>query len=224
MFIFISVISLFSFTYFYTKNFKTFGDFISYIFSNVLLYLGYEFGNIDFIEEYPSKLMIISSHTSIYDFLIGILYYYSVLHKKYNIYILMKDNFHKVCSPILSILDKKIKLISVDYNKKGLTKKICDELSDKDNYIIFIAPEGTRKCTDKLKTGYWNIAKNLDINISYIGIDFITKDIVLENYRKPFNKWEEEEDYFIKYCKKYIPLYPERCHWTKNFYSLDESS
>jgi 1-acyl-sn-glycerol-3-phosphate acyltransferase len=130
----------------------------------------------------------------------------------------MKESFYKICNPIIKLLDNKIKLISVDSNKKGLTKKISDELLNKNNYILFIAPEGTRKCINKLKTGYWNIAKKLDINIVYLGIDFFTKDIILEKYRKPFGTWEEEEEYFIKYCKKYIPLYPERCHWTKNFY------
>lgn len=217
--IFISFFLLFSFIYFYTKNFNNFGDFISYLFSNILLYLKYKFDNKDNIKNYPSRLLIISSHTSIYDFIIGILYYYAVLHEKYDTYILMKDNFQKIWSPILRILDKKIKLISVNYNNKGLTQKICDELKDKNNYILFIAPEGTRKCIDKLKTGYWYIAKNLNIDIAYLGIDFLTKDIMLENYRKPFNSWEKEEEYFIEYCKKYIPLYPERCYWTRNFYS-----
>lgn len=219
MIIFISFIFLFSFIYFYNKNFNNFGDFISFIFSNILLYLGYKFDSINSINDYPSKLLIISSHTSIYDFLIGLLYYYSVLHEKYDTYILMKDSFQKICNPILRLIDKKIKLISVEYNKKGLTDKICNELSDKNNYIIFIAPEGTRKCTENLKTGYWHIAQKLNIDIVYIGIDFLTKDIMLENYRKAYDNWDKEEESFIQNCKKYIPLYPERCYWTRNFYS-----
>jgi len=219
MIIFFTFVTIFLFIYYYNKNFNRFSDFITFIFTNILLYIGYKFDNKDYISKYPSKLLIISSHTSIYDFIIGILYYYSALHHKYDTYILMKENFKKICSPLINLIDKKIKLISVDYNKKGLTNIICDELENKDNYIIFIAPEGTRKCTDKLKTGYWHIAKNLNIDISYIGIDFLTKDIMLEKYRKPFITWQEEEDYFIENCKKYIPLYPERCYWTRNFYS-----
>jgi 1-acyl-sn-glycerol-3-phosphate acyltransferase len=193
-------------------------DLTSSIFKKILFYLGYKIYDNEYINNYPNKLIIISSHTSIYDFILGIMYYYAILHKKYNTYILMKANFKKIVSPIIKLIDKKIKLISVENDKKGLTNIISEELSNKNNYILFIAPEGTRKCTDKLKTGYWNIAKNLNIDIAYLGIDFITKDIILEKYRKPFKRWEEEEDYFIQYSKKYIPLYPERCHWTKNFY------
>ena len=119
----------------------------------------------------------------------------------------------------MKLVDKKIKFISVDNKKNVLTNKIYEQLKNENNYILFIAPEGTRKCTECIKTGYWKIAKKLQIDIAYLGIDFITKDIILEKSRKPFNKWEEEEDYFITNCKKYIPLYPERCFWTRNFYS-----
>ena len=170
------------------------------------------------IDELPSKLIIIGSHTTIYDFIIGILFYYAILRKKYSTYIFMKNSFEFICNPILTIFDKKINFVSVDKTKGGLTMQICDKLKDKDNYIIFISPEGTRKCTPTLRTGYWYIAKNLDINILYIGIDFSLKKIEMEDYRKPFDTWEEENEQFIKSCVKYIPLYPERCFWTKDYY------
>jgi hypothetical protein len=137
----------------------------------------------------------------------------------------MKNTFEQMCRPLLQSFDKKFKIISVNsssrntsHKSEGLTEQICNQLKDKDNYIIFISPEGTRKCTNKLRTGYWYIAKNLNINIIYLGIDYQSKEINMEKCRKPFETWEEEEDYFIKTCVKYTPLYPERCYWTKNYY------
>lgn len=206
--------------YYYKKNFLNFNQFISYIFKNIIIFIGYKITNEIYIEKLPSRLILIGTHTSIYDFFIGTLIYYAYLHEKYDTYVLMKKEFETFTKPIMNILDKRFKLISIDSSKKnnGITNTICNELENKDNYILFIAPEGTRKYTEKIRTGYWIISKNLNIDILYIGVDFSNKKIVFENFRKPFLSWEEEEKEFGKCCKKYIPLYPERCYWTKDYY------
>jgi 1-acyl-sn-glycerol-3-phosphate acyltransferase len=181
-------------------------------------------------DELPRKMIIISSHTSIYDFFIGIIFYYAYLHNNYDTYVLMKKQFEVICTPLLMFFDKRFKLISISKKnieqsdkyqvKKGITKQICNKLKNRDdNYIIFIAPEGTRKCVSKLRSGYWHIAKELDIDIMYLGIDFSTKSIVMEHPRKALLTWEDEENEFIKYAKKYVPMYPERCYWTKDYYN-----
>lgn len=173
----------------------------------------------DDIEQLPSKVLIISSHTSIYDFIIGMLFYYGYLRKKYNTYVLMKKSFERIVKPFLHLVENKVKLISVNQNKKmGLTDQIYENLKDKDNYMLYIAPEGTRKCTDNIKSGYWILSKKLNIDIVYWGIDFNLKTISIEKNRKVKEDWEDEKYEFIKNCKKYIPLYPDRCYWTKDFY------
>jgi len=209
--------------YLYKKNFNNFNKLISFVFQQILKYLKYEIQSYD-ETLLPSKLIIVNSHTSIYDFIIGTLVYYAYLHEKYDTYVLMKKEFEKICSPLLVFFDK-IKLISVNSTKKienytalGLTDTICNSLKEKDNYILYVAPEGTRKCTDKLRSGYWNISKTLNINVMYLGIDFSSKKIVLETPRKVEDSWDDEKIIFIESCKKYIPMYPERCYWTKDFY------
>jgi 1-acyl-sn-glycerol-3-phosphate acyltransferase len=213
-------------------------DITSILFKNIIYYINYKVDNdIDKqILSLPTKLIIISSHTSIYDFIIGFIFYYAYLRKKYNVNILMKKEFEKITNPILSLFDNKINLISVERtmnlskrsgdkentnNKNGLTDQICDNLKYKDNYILYIAPEGTRKCTEQLRKGYWYISKKLDIKVLYIGIDFSKKIIRLEKERDVLEDWEDEKQIFINNCRKYIPLYPERCYWTKNFYESD---
>jgi len=169
---------------------------------------GYKY---NIITNLPSKLIIIGSHTTIYDFIIGTLFYYAILKDKYSTYILMKKQFEKMCKPFLYFVSSKFKLISVDSQKKGMTEQICDELRSKDNFIIFIAPEGTRKLTEKLRSGYWHISKTLNIDIVYLGIDYSSKNIVMEECRKAKDTWPEDQNEFINSCKKYVPLYPERC-------------
>jgi hypothetical protein len=124
------------------------------------------------------------------DFLIGVMFYYAIFHEKYSTYVFMKNSFEIICKPILIFFDKKFKLISIDtdkkkiYDKNGITTQICNKLKNEDNYVIFISPEGTRKCTEKLRSGYWYIAKNLDLDILYLGIDYSSKEITTEEYRK----------------------------------------
>jgi 1-acyl-sn-glycerol-3-phosphate acyltransferase len=206
---------LFSSIYIYNNG-------ISSLFKKIFHYIDYTFDHDieEQIENLPTKLIIISSHTSIYDFIIGMLFYYAYLREKYNVNILMKKDFEIITKPILSLIDNKIDLISVSSDKKhGLTDKICNDLIDKNNYMLYISPEGTRKCTETLRSGYWIIAKKLNIDILYVGIDFSDKIVKLEKVRKAEEDWEEEQKLFINDCKKYIPLYPERCHWTKEYYS-----
>ena len=204
----------------YIKNFRNYNHFISFIFTNILYWIGYKVDT-ESLENLPSKIILIGSHTSIYDFIIGTLFYYACLHDRYDSYVLMKDQFEAYCKPFLRYFDKRFKLISIDSTnkKKGVTEQVCNTLKDKNNYLLFIAPEGTRKCTDKLRSGYWYISRNLDTDIIYVGVDFLDRSITLEKPRKAKDKWEDEEELFVTTCKKYIPLYPERCYWTRNFYT-----
>lgn len=220
LFYFFLVFSFIVSIYKYNKNFNNFNELTSYIFKNILLFLNYEIDKFD-INELPSKFIIIGSHTSIYDFIIGSLFYYGYLHSKFSANVVMKKEFESFIRPLLKLFDKKFQLISIDTNEKnvGVTQQITNNLINKNNYILFIAPEGTRKSTDKIRSGYWYISKNLEIDIVYVGIDFSSKSITLEKHRKSKDNWEEEQDEFIRCCKKYIPMYPERCYWTRNFYN-----
>jgi len=195
-------------------------DTITIFFKNIIYNINYKVDDdIELqIDNLPTKLILISSHTSIYDFIIGLIFYYAYLRKKYKINILMKKDFEKFTKPILNLFENKINLISVSNKKQGLTDEICDKLKYNDNFILYIAPEGTRKCTEELRSGYWNIAKKLNIKVLYVGIDFSEKIIKLEKERDVLDDWELEKEIFINDCKKYIPLYPERCFWTKDYY------
>ena len=124
-----------------------------YIYRGLLWLLGF---NIDTksIENMPSKTIIISTHTSVHDFLIGIFVYYGYMHNKYDNYVLMKKSFEKYTNPFFYLIDKKLKLIKVEKEKSGLINKIIDQIQYKDNYILYVSPEGTRSYIENIKSGY----------------------------------------------------------------------
>ena len=135
----------------------------------------------------------------------------------------MKKSFEIYVSPLLKWMDSKFQMIQVDSSKQGLTQKITSQLQNQSNYVIGIAPEGTRSCVSKLRKGYYYIAKELNLPIVYLGIDFLERKIKLEPVHLIEDSWEKEEMWFIQNCKKYTPLYPEQCFWTRDEY-LDEIS
>ncbi len=169
----------------------------------------------ELIENFPSKLILVSSHTSIHDFFICYFIYYIFFRKRYNITVIMKKTFQEITMPIISKLDNKIDIIKVDNKQKGTTQQIIDHLKHKDNYLLAIAPEGTRRCVNDIKSGYYYIGKELDCKILYIGVDFNKRTIELEPIHELEDEWINEKNWFIQNCKKYSPLFPERCFWTR---------
>lgn len=188
-----------------------------YIYRNLLYLFGFKI-DLNSIEKLPSKVILISTHTSIYDFFIGLLIYYGYMHHKYDNYILMKKNYEKFTNPLFYFIDKKLQLIKVEKNKNGLINKILTQIRYKDNYLLYLSPEGTRACVDNLRTGYWVIAQELNLDVCYIGVDFYKKTITFEDCRKVEKYWDDEKVKFKECAVKYKPLFAENCY----FYNKDK--
>lgn len=213
----LNIFLLISFIYFLFYNYS------SHIFNFILYMYGFKIDKKN-CKNLPSKLILISSHTSMYDFFIGMAINYAIFHKNHTNYVLMKKVFADMCNPFLPFIDKKFKLIEVNSNKKGITQNLIENLKSKNNYIIYLSPEGTRKINKELRKGYWALSNELDIKVMYIGIDFSKKYIFFEKPRYVDMEWENEKKNFVESCKKYLPLYPERCYWTKDFYDNQKLS
>ena len=78
--------------YYYKKIFNSNFNLLAYLIKKFLYYLDYKVEQFD-INLLPSKMIVVSSHTSIYDFIIVTLLYYAYLHEKYDSYVLMKYQF-----------------------------------------------------------------------------------------------------------------------------------
>ena len=56
--------------------------------------------------------------------------------------------------------------IPVDRNAaKGVVGQMVDQFRNRDAFLLAIVPEGTRKGTQTIKTGFWHIAKAADVSI-----------------------------------------------------------
>jgi len=73
-----------------------------------------------------------------------------------------------------------------------LIKQIADMFSDKDEFVMALAPEGTRSKTDHWKTGFWHIAKAANVPIAMAYLDFGRKQVGLGGSFYPGKSIEED--------------------------------
>ena len=126
---------------------------------------------------YPQKCIVISvPHTSNWDFFIGRFYsYISGITPKY----LIKSSFFV---PVLGAFLKWNGGIPVDRGaKNNIVDEIIQRFNSSDNFILGIAPEGTRSRVEKWKTGFYHIAHKANVPILLLAMDFKDKKIGIIN-------------------------------------------
>ena len=127
--------------------------------------------------DYPKKCIIIAApHTSNWDFLIGRCYgYITGIFPKY----LIKSSLFL---PVLGTLLKWNGGIPVyrDSNT-NIVEQLLERFDNTDNFILGIAPEGTRSRVERWKTGFYHIAFKASVPILLLAMDFKNKKIGVIN-------------------------------------------
>ena len=122
----------------------------------------------------PDKKAVILGvpHTSAWDFVVSYLFY---THFGKKAYVMIKKEFF--WGPLNWIL-RKLGGIPVDRsNPTNMLKSLITEMEKKDEFVIAIAPEGSRKPVKRWKTGYHLIAREVGCPV-YLGyFNWTTKEI-----------------------------------------------
>jgi 1-acyl-sn-glycerol-3-phosphate acyltransferase len=151
----------------------------------------------------PKYIIAIGPHTSNWDFLIGILVKYA--YKLDSVRYLGKESLFKAPHGfIFRALGGYPVIRSGGLNQ---VDAYIQAFNKNTHFAIVIAPEGTRKKVDRLKTGYYYIAKGAQIPIIPATMDYTTRTVIFEN---PFYPGDNGEDdlktldlFFRKTCGKY---------------------
>lgn len=69
------------------------------------------------------------------------------------------------------------------HKDNNLVDQVVDMYNEHDNFIIGIAPEGTRSEIKRWKTGFYHIAHKANVPIEMVGFDFKRKELI---FREPF--------------------------------------
>ncbi len=154
----------------------------------------------------PKAVLIISPHTSNYDGLYGFL---ALLGLGLKITILGKDSLFK--SPFKKIFEW-IGVIPVNRDlAHGLTQQVVDIIHQQDKIWIAIAPEGTRKSAEKIKSGFYHIAHTAQIPIVMFAFDYDHKVIRALGMLETTGDYDQDLDTIMShYAGRFSPKNPDR--------------
>jgi 1-acyl-sn-glycerol-3-phosphate acyltransferase len=133
-------------------------------------------------------IIIVGPHTSNWDFVIGLAYRNS-LDMNY-VRFLGKSQLFK--APFGWLL-RSIGGIPVDRSANhNLVDAVADLFATCESFAIAIAPEGTRKKVEKLKTGFYFIAAKAKVPIIMVGLDYKYKTV---RFSEPLYPSDQAEDF-----------------------------
>lgn len=185
------------------------------IFKKLFLAQGWKFDG-----EFPNlakAVAIISPHTSNIDAWHGFL---ALLGIGIKITIFGKNTLFD--TPLKPLLDW-VGVIPVQReNPHGLTREIAEIVQATDQIWIGMAPEGTRKKADKIRSGFYYIAYEAQIPIVMFSFDYAKKTIHCLGVFEPSGDFETDLEKILKiYDGKFSPKNPEwlalplQKHWKK---------
>lgn len=160
----------------------------------------------DFPHHLKKAVVIVAPHTYWKDFVIGIAIR-SVVKIKHAKFLGKEELFHGPFGFIFRWLGG----TPVDrFSKHGVVDQVVDKFNKADNLIIALSPEGTRKRVDKLRTGFYHIAKKAGVPIVMAALDYSKKEVW---FSEPFYTSDDEADDFRKIIEFFAPVkgyYPEK--------------
>jgi 1-acyl-sn-glycerol-3-phosphate acyltransferase len=73
--------------------------------------------------------------------------------------------------------------------------------NEHDEFILGLAPEGTRKKVDKLRTGFYYIAKGAGVPIVPVGFDFEKKKVIIGQPLTPSNDFQRDMNMLLSFYR-----------------------
>lgn len=155
------------------------------------------------VNEFPNYLkkgvIIVAPHTSWQDFPICIAF--RNLLKMKNANFLGKEELFK---GLFGFLFRRLGGTPVDrFSKQGLVDQVVEKFNKAEKLFIALSPEGTRKKVDKLRTGFYHIAKKAAVPIIMVGLDYSKKEL---SVAEPFYPTDNENEDFKKILAFFSPI------------------
>lgn len=153
----------------------------------------------DFPNHLKKAVVIVGPHTTWRDFVIGI-GFRSVLNIKHGKYLGKAELFK---APF-GFLFRWLGGTPVDrFSKQGVVEQVVEKFNKEEKLFIALSPEGTRKKVEKLRTGFYHIAKQAKVPIVMVGLDYSKKQVSVS---QPFYTTHDEAADFRKIIEFFAPL------------------
>lgn len=157
-----------------------------------------------FPEDLKKYVLIGAPHTHWQDFILGLAIKYSTGLK---VNYIGKASLFK---PPFGFIFKALGGTPIDRSKSSnKVNAIVDIFNSREQFILALSPEGTRKKVTEWKTGFYYIAKGANVPVVMVTLDFKNKQVkISEPYYTTDNK-EEDFNFFHKYYEGVVGKVPE---------------
>jgi len=144
-------------------------------------------------------IVLVAPHTSGWDVLIGVLYR-SALEMKGCKFLGKAELFR----PPFGFIFKKLGGIPIDrLSRHNYVEFVIKQFNNHETFKLALSPEGTRKKAEKLKTGFYYMAKGANIPLVLTGMDFNRKTLIVS---APFYTTENTEGDLKKIIEFFAPI------------------
>ena len=153
----------------------------------------------DFPIHLKKCVVLVAPHTSSWDFVIGIAIrsQIRITHAKF----LGKDSLFK--GPF-GFIFRRLGGYPVDRSSNhNIVEQAVALFHSHESFVLVLSPEGTRQKVDRLKTGFYHIAKNAGVPIVMAALDFEKKQCY---YAEPFYPSGDEAADFQHIYQFYAPI------------------
>lgn len=151
-------------------------------------------------------VIIVAHHTSNWDFIVGV---------AVKLILRLKARYfakHSLFFWPLGVIMRALGGIPIERDKSiNRVDQAVDEINNSDNFVLIIAPEGTRSKVQRWKTGFYHIARGADIPVVPIAFDFQAKEIVIGEPMAMSGDMPEDFGKMHKFFQPYPGKHPELC-------------
>ena len=158
-----------------------------------------------FPKDIKKYVIAVAPHTSNWDFIVG-LAGRSIFRIRRAMF-LGKDSLFK---PPFGWFFRWLGGHPVDRSKShDMVHQVAQLFNTHDQFILAMAPEGTRKKVEKLRTGFYFIAKAAGVPIVPVGFDFKKKEIVVADPLYPTENFDSDMDKLLSFYRSITGKNPE---------------
>jgi 1-acyl-sn-glycerol-3-phosphate acyltransferase len=93
---------------------------------------------------------------------------------------------------------------------RDIVSTMVAEFERRDQFILTIAPEGTRASSDRWKTGFYNIAVAAEVPIVFVSIDYPSRQITVGPTLFPTGDYEADMKEAADFYSTAVGKHPER--------------
>lgn len=157
------------------------------------------------VPDVPKMIVAVAPHTSSWDFVIGIMAR-SAMRIKDAHYLGKKELFD---GPF-GFFFRSLGGVGVDRSAPhGVVSQVVSEFNKHERFILGLAPEGTRKKVEKLRSGFYQMALGAGVPVLPVGFDFPSRTVVIGQPLYPSGNMEADMEILMAFYRKIRGKIPE---------------